>query len=161
MLIILVLEKRGDSMKMGEKIAKGRKKLNMTQDQLAAMLDVTRQTVSKWESDLAFPETAKLTRLAKVLKLNCDYLLQDQQEEEEVPVVSNGGNYTINWNKLYPILGKYQSTVDCEYYHKKFAEMMHEMMAEHNYSVEDAVLVLKDLLYQVYLQTQKEQKEPK
>jgi len=42
----------------------------LTQDQLAESLEVTRQTISKWESDLAFPETAKISKLAEVLRKN-------------------------------------------------------------------------------------------
>ena len=44
-------------MSLGTKIQEARKKLNITQEQLADMLDVTRQSVSRWESDIAFPET--------------------------------------------------------------------------------------------------------
>ena len=50
-------------MTLGEKIAKQRKENNYTQEQLADLLGVSRQSVSKWESDLAYPETDKLIRL--------------------------------------------------------------------------------------------------
>ncbi len=62
-------------MTTGEKIATYRKKNNMTQEQLAELLQVSRQSVSKWESDLAFPETEKLLRLSKLFHCTVDHLL--------------------------------------------------------------------------------------
>ncbi|MBO5223734.1 MAG: helix-turn-helix transcriptional regulator, partial [Clostridia bacterium] len=53
-------------MTLGEKIAKQRKEYNYTQEQLADILDVTRQSISKWESDMAYPETDKLVKLGKL-----------------------------------------------------------------------------------------------
>lgn len=47
-------------MTLGEKITKQRKELNYTQEQLADFLGVSRQSISKWESDIACPETDKL-----------------------------------------------------------------------------------------------------
>ena len=44
-------------MTTGQKIAWGRKAKGMTQEQLAELLGVTRQSVSRWESDTVYPET--------------------------------------------------------------------------------------------------------
>lgn len=44
-------------MSIGEKITILRKENNMTQEQLADVLSVSRQSVSRWKSDIAFPET--------------------------------------------------------------------------------------------------------
>ena len=49
-------------MTFGEKLARLRRENNITQDQLAQLLSVSRQSVSKWESGTAFPETDKLIR---------------------------------------------------------------------------------------------------
>ena len=146
-------------MKTGDKIAKARKNVNLTQDQLAELLGVTRQTVSKWESDLAFPETAKIARLSGVLKVSCDYLLKDDKIVVAELSSQSADNYAIEWTKLYPILGEYQSTVDCNQYHRRFTEMIKEMRATYNYSLEDSILSLKDLLYKAFLQIQKEEKQ--
>lgn len=51
-------------MTTGEKIAMLRKRKNITQEQLAEILGVSRQSVSRWEMDQAFPETEKLIRLS-------------------------------------------------------------------------------------------------
>ena len=47
-------------MTFGEKLSQLRRESNYTQEQLGALLNVSRQTVSKWESDIAYPETDKL-----------------------------------------------------------------------------------------------------
>ena len=76
-------------MTTGEKIAALRKGNNITQEQLAELLGVTRQSVSRWEMDLAFPETEKLIRLSKLFSCSIDYLLsemigRDTQEAVEI-----------------------------------------------------------------------------
>jgi transcriptional regulator with XRE-family HTH domain len=69
-------------MTLGDKLAKLRKEHNYTQEQLAAVLGVSRQSVSKWESNLAYPETDKLIRLSKLFDCSLDYLLRDDQETQ-------------------------------------------------------------------------------
>ena len=145
-------------MKTGAKIAKARKNVNLTQDQLAELLKVTRQTISKWESDLAFPETSKIAKLAKVLKVSCDYLLSDDKSISAEVSMQRADSYVVDWAKLYPILEEYQSTVDYNQYHNIFTEMIKEMMKTYNYSLDNTMLVLKDLLYKAYLDKQKEEK---
>ena len=142
-------------MKIGEKISKARKDVNLTQDQLAELLDVTRQTISKWESDLTFPETIKIAKIAEVLKVSCDYLLRDDKPVTAEVTMQSSNDYVIDWTKLYPILVEYQSTVDCKQYHRKFTDMINKMMVTYSYSLEDTVLVLKDLLYKANLEMQK------
>lgn len=65
-------------MTLGEKIAKQRKEHNYTQEQLAQILGVSRQSISKWESDLAYPETDKLLKMGKLFECSMDYLLKDE-----------------------------------------------------------------------------------
>ena len=73
-------------MSLGNKLAEARKKQNLTQEQLAERLGVTRQAVSRWESDTAYPETDKIVRMAQILDVSCDYLLQDGVDEKGRPV---------------------------------------------------------------------------
>jgi len=68
-------------MKTGEKIARLRKENNYTQEQLAALLGVSRQSVSKYESGMAYPETDKLIRLSELFGCTVDYLLKDDAED--------------------------------------------------------------------------------
>ena len=65
-------------MTFGEKLAKLRKENNYTQEQLAERLEVSRQSVSKWESDVAYPETDKLIRIARLFGCSVDYLLKEE-----------------------------------------------------------------------------------
>lgn len=67
-------------MTLGDKLAKLRRDANYTQEQLADALGVSRQSVSKWESDLAFPETDKLIKLCQMFNCSSDYLLLDGDE---------------------------------------------------------------------------------
>lgn len=64
-------------MSLGDKLSAMRKKNNYTQEQLAELLGVSRQAVSKWESGAAFPETEKLLRLSSLFGCSLDYLLRE------------------------------------------------------------------------------------
>ncbi|MFA5006702.1 MAG: helix-turn-helix transcriptional regulator [Candidatus Izemoplasmatales bacterium] len=70
-------------MTTGAKIQELRKKQNITQEQLADHLGVSRQSVSKWESGGAYPETDKLVRLGSLFHVSLDYLLRDDFEIAE------------------------------------------------------------------------------
>lgn len=63
-------------MTTGEKITHHRKKLGMTQQQFADSLGVSRQAVSRWEGDLAFPETETLLKMSAMFGCTVDYLLK-------------------------------------------------------------------------------------
>lgn len=71
-------------MTFGEKLSKLRKEKNITQEQLAERLGVSRQAISKWESNAAFPETEKLIRMSELFNCSLDYLLKDSIESEEL-----------------------------------------------------------------------------
>lgn len=78
-------------MNFGDKLAKLRKEQNYTQEQLAVLLGVSRQSVSKWESNTAYPETEKLIRLSDLFGCSLDYLLKDVPDKapdaEPAPVL--------------------------------------------------------------------------
>ena len=69
-------------MTLGDKLAKLRKENNYTQEQLADVLGVSRQAISKWESDAAYPETEKLIRISKMFDCSLDYLLKDEAQAD-------------------------------------------------------------------------------
>lgn len=76
-------------MTIGEKLAKLRKEQNYTQEQLAQILNVSRQSISKWESDIAYPETAKLIQLSELYNCSLDYLMKDEPRKVNQPETSN------------------------------------------------------------------------
>jgi len=55
-----------------------RKKRNMTQEELAELLSVSRQAISKWEAELGYPETETLLVMSKKLNVSLDYLFSDK-----------------------------------------------------------------------------------
>lgn len=69
-------------MTLGDKLSGLRKESNYTQEQLADLLGVSRQTISKWESDTAYPETEKLIKIGKVFDCSMDYLLKEDVTEK-------------------------------------------------------------------------------
>lgn len=77
-------------MSIGERIAALRKERNLSQGQLADALEVSRQAVSKWESDQSSPDTIKLIKLAEVLDTEVEYLASGRKPVyEEPPIVLN------------------------------------------------------------------------
>lgn len=65
-------------MTIGEKIAKLRVSQNISQEQLAESLNVSRQSVSKWEMDQALPQIDKVLQLCEIFSISADELLQDK-----------------------------------------------------------------------------------
>lgn len=69
-------------MPLGSKLSRLRKENNYTQEQLAELLGVSRQAISKWESDAAYPETDKLIQISNLFHCSLDYLLRDAAEAD-------------------------------------------------------------------------------
>lgn len=67
-------------MTMGQRIAVQRKLKNLSQEALAEQLEVSRQAVSKWESDAAIPEVDKLIALGKIFGVSVGWLLGTEKE---------------------------------------------------------------------------------
>jgi len=61
-------------MSVGERICDLRKELNISQVELAKIMGISRQAVSKWENDLSAPDTLNLIKLADVLNTDVEYL---------------------------------------------------------------------------------------
>ena len=85
-------------MTTGEKLQKLRKDHNYTQEELADIMNVSRQSISKWESDAAFPETEKLLALSKLYHCTVDYLLNadnnDAPDNANLPSEQTGSGET-------------------------------------------------------------------
>ena len=73
---------------LGNKIARKRKELGLTQIEFAERLSVTRQTVSRWEAGSVLPDIDKIADIAAILGVSCDYLLKDEVKEESGPMPS-------------------------------------------------------------------------
>ncbi len=77
-------------MTFGEKLKGLRKEKGYSQEEMAGMLDVSRQAVSKWESDRGIPEIDKLLQISSMFGVTLDYLLKSESPDENN---QNGGYY--------------------------------------------------------------------
>lgn len=82
-------------MTLGDKLSKLRKENNYTQEQLAGILGVSRQAISKWESNITYPETDKLIRISELFDCSLDYLLKDSEETNQKNQSNNQPNEEI------------------------------------------------------------------
>ena len=72
---------------LGKRIAALRKQKDLRQDDIAQLLDVSPQAVSKWENDQTCPDIGLLPKLAKILGVTTDELLSGKQELQEVKLL--------------------------------------------------------------------------
>lgn len=84
-------------MSLGANLQFLRKKENMTQEQLAEVLGVSRQSISKWESDASYPETDKIMQMCDMFHCNMDTLMRGDLEET---VVEDTAKYDMNMNRF-------------------------------------------------------------
>lgn len=68
---------------LADKILNLRKKNGWSQEELAEKLNVSRQSISKWESAASIPDIGKIIELAALFGVTTDYLLKDSQEEAQ------------------------------------------------------------------------------
>ena len=66
-------------MVFADKLQSLRKSKGLSQEELAEKCNVTRQSVSKWETGLGYPETEKLLILCEILDVDLDYLMRDMK----------------------------------------------------------------------------------
>ena len=64
-------------MKFGDKLIALRKKKGLSQEELAEKLGVSRQSVSKWESNNTYPETDKIVQICNIFECTMDDLIND------------------------------------------------------------------------------------
>lgn len=79
-------------MTFGEKLLKLRNDAGLSQDKLAEMLEVSRQSVSKWERDEAMPDTDKIVLISIIFSVSTDSLLKD---EDEIKTAGEGTDGTV------------------------------------------------------------------
>ena len=100
-------------MTLGKRIAENRKKLGLTQDQLAEKLGLTAQAVSKWENDQSCPDITMLPKLAEIFDITTDELLgrevppkvhtaevvhDDEESSAFVEVHNEQDGWTFKWD---------------------------------------------------------------
>ena len=142
-------------MSLGNILFDARKKKGLSQEEVAEKLGVSRQTISKWETEETVPDIYQAKKLAKIYGLSLDELIDtdlDQKEIEEV--IKNTDekkeakiNWTNAWSKKYTVLAAYQQEVDIDRYARQIREMLTDLQVKYHYNNLDSMLVLKDILY--------------
>ena len=89
-------------MNLGENLRKIRKDNNLSQEDLADLLKVSRQSVSKWESGIAYPEMDKILLICKKFNIKVDELLNEDLNE-----VKEDKERKININKYIEEITKF------------------------------------------------------
>ena len=82
-------------MEIGTRIQELRKKKNISQEELANNMNVSRQAVSKWESNLSVPDIEKIIDLCEYFDVSADYLLMGKETSKKLEG---------SWVEFYPIL---------------------------------------------------------
>ena len=145
-------------MNLGENLFQARKKKGLSQEAVAEKLGVSRQTISKWETDETLPDIRQAKKLAVLYGLTLDELIEFDVDVQEIQeVINKTTEETVNkvdwtkvWAEKYPILARYQDEVDVAGYEEQLEKLLFDMEKEYGYNVLDAFLVLKDILGQLW-----------
>lgn len=78
-------------MTLAEKITLLRKQKGWSQEELADKMDISRQSVSKWESGQSVPELDKIIKISDIFAVSTDYLLKEEGETEDFASVRAAG----------------------------------------------------------------------
>ncbi|MFR6065128.1 MAG: helix-turn-helix transcriptional regulator [Eubacterium sp.] len=145
-------------MSLGSSLFEARKNRGLSQEEVAEKLGVSRQTISKWETDETLPDIRQSKRLAVIYRISLDELIDfdigvkeiEEMIERTDEKLNDKINWTKVWSKKYPILAKYQDEVDISDYAENLKTMLKRLRSDYGYSAVDACLVLKDILAHVW-----------
>lgn len=141
-------------MSLGNSLFHARKKSGLSQEDVAERLGVSRQTVSKWETDETTPDIRQAKKLSSLYHITLDELVEFDYNVKEIQEVIERTSeetqkkidWTKMWGKKYPVLTTYQQQVQTENYVSGLKKMLEQLEKDYGYSELDAFLVLKDIL---------------
>ena len=84
---------------LADKIMNLRKQNGWSQEELADKLDISRQSVSKWESGASIPDLDKILKLSTLFGVSTDYLLRDEMEDavySDMELPEENGVYRVS-----------------------------------------------------------------
>ena len=130
---------------------------------MAEKLGVSRQTISKWETDETLPDIRQAKQMARLYNLSLDELIEfdvDLQEIQEVIERTSAEleekiDWPSAWGKKYPILLSYQKEVNTANFAARLSMMLEELKRDYGYTDLDAFLVLKDILGKLWTNRKK------
>lgn len=145
-------------MNLGNNLFHARKKNGFSQEEVAEKLGVSRQTISKWESNETLPDICQSKRMALLYHMSLDDLIDfdiDVKEIEQIiqrtsEEIEEKIDWTNIWGKKYPILMKYQKEVNLSNYAVRLRLMLDELKKEYGYTDLESFLVLKDILAKLW-----------
>lgn len=145
-------------MELGNSLFQARKKCGLSQEEVAEKLGVSRQTISKWETNETLPDIRQSKRLAVLYRLSLDELIDfdidiqgvQQAIERSTPALEEKIDWTKAWGKKYPVLLQYKEEVDVVPYAEELKKMLRNLENTYQYNQLDAFLVLKDILAGVW-----------
>ena len=145
-------------MGFGENLMRSRKKSGLSQEEVAAKLGVSRQTVSKWELGETLPDIQQAKKLSTLYHITLDELVElDLQVKEIQEVIEKTTeetqkkiDWSAMWAKKYPVLASYPQEVNLEDYVPGLKSMLARLEQDYHYNRQDAFLVLKDILAQIW-----------
>ncbi len=150
-------------MRLGNSLYEARGRQGLTQEEVAGKLGVSRQTISKWEADETLPDIRQSKRLALLYHVTLDELIHFDLEVQEIQAAIDRSSeetaskvdWTKAWGKKYPVLVTYQERVDTTDYTIALKNMLDRLREDYGYGEQDAFLVLKDILAQIWFQRKK------
>ncbi|MDE7011417.1 MAG: helix-turn-helix transcriptional regulator [Oscillospiraceae bacterium] len=145
-------------MSLGNSLFSARKNRGLSQEAVAEKLGVSRQTISKWETDETLPDIRQSKQLAVLYGQSLDALIDFDLEVKEVQeaiertseAVTEKIDWTKAWSKKYPILAQYQSEVEIPRYASELDRLIDDLEKQYGYDDLNAFLVLKDILAAVW-----------
>lgn len=93
-------------MKFGDKLISLRKKHGLSQEELAAKLNVSRQSVSKWESNDTYPETEKIIKICNIFDCSMDDLINESIKDLSNIERKDKNNWNIIVDSLLDFITK-------------------------------------------------------
>lgn len=150
-------------MSLGDKLLDLRKKAGLSQEEVADKLSVSRQTVSKWETNQTIPELIKAKLLSQLYNVSYDYLISGSEVSGDVTgieMIVDEIDWTGAWSKKYPILASYQSIGEIKAYRERMSAIYDQFKADLGFDDVDTALILKDILYKKYRTEIKKDKQP-
>ena len=85
---------------LADKIIEERKRIGLSQEELAEKLNVSRQSVSKWEGAQSIPDINRIIMLAEIFGVTTDYLLKDDAMRNSCDSVKESAEHPRNARKL-------------------------------------------------------------
>lgn len=130
-------------MNLGNSLFHARKKCGLSQEEVAEKLGVSRQTISKWETNETVPDIYQSKKMAKLYHIALDDLIEFDVELSEIQEIIEKTDekieeridWTSAWGKKYPVLLQYQQEVNVPDYARRINLMLNELKTEYQFNV--------------------------